>query len=409
MNTYQLSEKPLSLYIHWPFCKSKCPYCDFNSHVREQVDQTAWHEALLRELRWYADQVRVRPLESIFFGGGTPSLMPPATVEALLQEAETLFGFTDGIEITLEANPTSVEVANFAALVRAGVNRFSLGVQSFEAEQLAFLGREHSADEAKQAIELAAKHAKRYSFDLIYALPGQTLTQWERQLQEALPLAGSHLSLYQLTIEPGTQFAHHHKAGRFVMPEETMAADFYHMTQRLMEQAGLPAYEVSNHAAVGEASRHNVNYWRGGEYIGIGPGAHGRIRTVDAERMATYHLRSPEKWLAQIQEKGHGQQEVAMLSPLEQMEESVLMGLRLCEGLSVDWLPSAYAAASFTEIWQPSYLEKLAAEGLIESDEGWRTLRPTMEGRLLLSSLTGALATQLSDGSSTTSASSMRS
>ncbi|MGQ2929497.1 MAG: radical SAM family heme chaperone HemW, partial [Sphingopyxis sp.] len=268
--------EPLALYVHWPFCVSKCPYCDFNSHVRDSVDQEVWRAALLADLRHEAALLPGRTVSSIFFGGGTPSLMPPATVAAVIAEAGALWGLADDCEITLEANPNSVEVAAFADLAAAGVNRVSIGVQSFDPKVLEFLGRAHSGDEARRAIAAAQTYFDRASFDLIYARPGQALSDLERELGDALAFGTGHLSLYQLTIEPGTRFATLAAKGELVIPDGDAAADLFDATQAMTRAAGLPRYEVSNHARPGEESRHNLTYWRYGDYAGVGPGAHGR-------------------------------------------------------------------------------------------------------------------------------------
>ena len=396
-----IAPRPLALYVHWPFCLSKCPYCDFNSHVRDTVDQASWKEALLQELRWYAQQGDVQPLRSIFFGGGTPSLMPPETVKAVISQAEQLFGLAPDCEITLEANPTSVEASRFAALAKAGVNRISLGVQSFQAESLAFLGRQHSADEAKDAIVLAADTVPRYSFDLIYALPNQTLAQWEAELEAALKLARGHLSLYQLTIEPGTQFYHQFQAGKFTMPDDALAADFYDFTDQRMTAADMPAYEISNYAAAGQASRHNLTYWQGGGYIGIGPGAHGRLhrsmhdqaQSTLPQRIATTNHRSPEKWLAAVQQQGQGQESAQMLSHDDWMDEAIIMGLRLIEGLRADYLP-LLPTQTLADCWSEADLQPLIAEGLLAPLPHWpaAAISTTSQGRLLLGSVTTHLA-----------------
>jgi putative oxygen-independent coproporphyrinogen III oxidase len=326
----------VALYVHWPFCKKKCPYCDFNSHVREGVDQAAWRAGLLRELGYWRERTGARALTSIFFGGGTPSLMPPETVATIIDAATTHWTADAAIEITLEANPTSVEAANFTALRDAGVNRVSLGVQSLRPEALQFLGREHSAHEAMAAVALAARIFDRYSFDLIYALPGQTLAGWEAELREALAHARGHLSLYQLTIEPNTAFHHQYHVGKsFALPEEGLAADLYALTQSIMEEAGMPAYEISNHAAPGQESRHNLSYWRSDSYLGVGPGAHGRV-DLGGTRLATHTVKSPERWLERVQQFGHGLEEELALTDEERFEEQVLMGLRLPrEGLDL--------------------------------------------------------------------------
>jgi len=339
--------KPLALYVHWPFCRKKCPYCDFNSHVRDGVDHAAWRTALLREVGyWHARmQGHGHQLTSIFFGGGTPSLMQPETVAAIISQARAFWPVSPDIEITLEANPTSVEAANFAVLAQAGVNRVSLGVQSLRAESLAFLGREHSASEALDAVALAAKHFPRYSFDLIYALPGQTEQAWEAELREALQHARGHLSLYQLTIEPNTAFHHqYHVQKAFALPADENAAALYARTQVVMQEVGMPAYEVSNHAATGHESRHNLSYWRSECYVGIGPGAHGRV-DLGAQRYATQTLKSPERWLESVQRIGHGVEEETRLGTVERSEEYVLMGLRLPqEGIDLNRLDATTRA-----------------------------------------------------------------
>lgn len=324
-----------ALYVHWPFCKAKCPYCDFNSHVRDAIDQATWRQALLAELDHMAGMTGNRPLRSIFFGGGTPSLMAPETVEAVIARAGRLFGFEPGIEITLEANPTSVEAGRFKGYRQAGVNRLSLGVQALEGEALRFLGREHSAAEALAALELARRIFPRFSFDLIYGRPGQALAAWERELRLALELAGDHLSLYQLTIEQGTRFASLAARGELVMPDDELQADFYALTQGLMEEAGLPAYEISNHARPGGESRHNLVYWRYGDYAGIGPGAHGRLTLADGRRVATRTERLPERWLRDVERSGHALAETTPVSNGEQVVECLMMGLRLGEGISL--------------------------------------------------------------------------
>jgi len=349
-----------ALYIHWPFCKKKCPYCDFNSHVREGVDHSAWREALLNEMRyWYARAPEHR-ITSIFFGGGTPSLMEPSTVAALIEEAEKCWGLDADCEITLEANPTSVEAAKFKELAAAGVNRVSLGVQSLRTESLKFLGREHSASEALDALALAAKTFPRYSFDLIYALPNQTLGSWETELREALTHASGHLSLYQLTIEENTAFHHaYHVDKQFKLPEDSLAADLYALTQSIMSDAGLPAYEVSNHAAAGQESRHNLAYWRGECYFGIGPGAHGRVDFADGTRRATRNLKSPERWLS-----GNGLEEELTLSVTERAEEKILMGLRLNAGFNLNRL-RVDEAAYLTNLWSDGRVDALVEQGML--------------------------------------------
>ena len=317
-----------ALYIHWPFCLKKCPYCDFNSHVRDEVDVPQWQAALLADMRHEAELAGGETLESVFFGGGTPSLMPPQLVETLLREAEKLWGFAPEIEITLEANPSSVEAGKFAALAGAGINRVSLGVQALDDEVLRFLGRLHDARDGLQALETAQNAFARVSFDLIYARPGQTAAQWEAELARALSYGTGHLSLYQLTIEPGTRFATDVRQGRFTPLDDDEAAELFALTRAMTAAAGLPAYEISNHARPGEESRHNLTYWRYRDYCGIGPGAHGR-----RGHAATVRHRKPENWLEVIAAHGHGITEQRALPLPEQASEALLMGLRLREGI----------------------------------------------------------------------------
>jgi len=319
-----------ALYIHWPFCAKKCPYCDFNSHVRDSVDVDAWRTALLADMRAEAAVAGGETLRSIFFGGGTPSLMPPALAADLLAEAERLWGFNREIEITLEANPSSVEAANFADLARVGINRVSLGVQSLEDETLQWLGRLHGAQEALNALETAQKRFERVSFDLIYALPNQAPAKWREQLSQALSFGTSHLSLYQLTIEPGTRFATDVRKGVFTPLDDDEAAELYDLTQDMTAASGMPAYETSNHARPGDESRHNLTYWRYQDYCGIGPGAHGR-----RGGFATVRHKKPENFLKAVSEKRHGVSEQTLLSTEEQASEALLMGLRLVEGIDL--------------------------------------------------------------------------
>ncbi|WP_245857484.1 radical SAM family heme chaperone HemW [Sphingomonas ginsenosidimutans] len=322
---------PLALYIHWPFCVSKCPYCDFNSHVRASVDQAQWRDALLADLAHEAALLPGRRLGSIFFGGGTPSLMPPATVAALIDAALDAWpAAPGGVEITLEANPSSVEAARFADLAAVGVNRVSLGVQALDDAALRFLGRAHGVDEALGALAIAQRHFARVSIDLIYARPDQSLTAWEGELARALAFGTEHLSLYQLTIEPGTRFATEAAAGRLVIPDGDAAADLFEATRAMTAAAGIPAYEISNHARPGAQSRHNLTYWRYGDYAGIGPGAHGR-----RDALATFRRRKPENWLAALARNGHGLESEEPLDPATRVSEALLMGLRLDEGVNL--------------------------------------------------------------------------
>ena len=320
-----------SVYIHWPFCARKCPYCDFNSHVRAEVDFSRWETALLADLRAEAALMNRKPLKSIFFGGGTPSLMPPPLVHKLLKNVEELWGFAENIEITLEANPSSVEASKFADLASAGINRVSLGVQSLDNDALKFLGRLHSAEEALDALNIAQQAFDRVSFDLIYALPDQTEEHWRNQLERALGIGTSHLSLYQLTIEPSTRFATDVRRGVFEPMDNDRAAQLYEITRGLTEQHGLPAYEISNHARVGDESRHNLTYWQYEDYIGIGPGAHGRRNGI-----ATTRHKKPETYLTSCESKGSGIQTATTLSAREQVSEGLLMGLRLASGIDLE-------------------------------------------------------------------------
>jgi oxygen-independent coproporphyrinogen-3 oxidase len=382
------SADPLAIYIHWPFCESKCPYCDFNSYAKRSLSEEDYLAAATAELRHYANEAQGRTVTSIFFGGGTPSLMASRTVAALLDAVAGLWPVDCACEITIEANPSSVEAGRFAGYRTAGVNRVSLGVQSLNDEQLHFLGRLHSAAEARKALEIAARHFERVSFDLIYARPGQTEAQWRMELNEALSLACGHLSLYQLTIEPGTAFFDLHRHGKLRIPGAEVAADLYEMTQEMCEAAGLPAYEVSNHAASGQESRHNLTYWRYCDYVGIGPGAHGRL-TAGSVKLATAAIRAPAEWQAQVQALGHGRAERFELCPQEQAEEMVLMALRLSEGLDLERLKAktGYAIA----LDAAAYLEE---EGLLIPEES--RVRVTKNGRLVLNAITAALAASLS-------------
>ena len=371
--------EPLALYVHWPFCVSKCPYCDFNSHVRESVDQTVWREALLADLRHEAALLSGRAVGSIFFGGGTPSLMPPETVAAVIAEAEALWGLADDVEITLEANPNSVEVANFADLAAAGVNRVSIGVQSFDAEVLEFLGRAHSEDEARRAISTAQALFARVSFDLIYARPGQSLAAWERELAGALAFGTDHLSLYQLTIEPGTRFATLAAKGDLTIPDGDAAADLFDATQAMARAAGLPRYEVSNHARMGQESRPNLASWRYADSAGIGPGAHGRRLGQATERH-----KKPENFIAAVTRNGHGLKVEADLPPHERATEAMLMGLRLTEGVDLARIEarSGLAREAFVDA---GAVAQLAGQGLMR--QGGDRLAVTEQGILLLDSI----------------------
>jgi putative oxygen-independent coproporphyrinogen III oxidase len=368
------------VYIHWPFCAQKCPYCDFNSHVRfGGIDEPRFLSAYLRELDHTARLIGPRTVQSIFFGGGTPSLMGPATVAAILDHIAQLWTVAPAAEITLEANPGSVEASRFRGYAAAGVNRVSLGVQSLNDDVLRALGRIHSVAEAKAAIEIAAANFSRVSFDLIYARPNQTVAQWRDELQEALALAQGHLSLYQLTIEPETPFAALSAAGKLVVPDDDAAHALYDVTQDLTAAAGLPAYEISNHAEPGEESRHNLLYWRYGEYAGCGAGAHGRLR-YEGARHATSTERAPERWAERVECHGHGLVEATPLTPAEEADERLLMGLRLAEGVTFD----PHAAKS------DAVVAELSELGLVESiagRNGERRIRATPKGRFVLNEI----------------------
>ena len=373
----------LALYIHWPFCVSKCPYCDFNSHVRDLVDQDRWRAALLADLAHEAAQTQGRRVGSVFFGGGTPSLMPPATVAALLDAAAAHWGFAPGVEITLEANPSSVEAARFADLAAAGVNRVSLGLQSLDDDALRFLGRAHDAAEGLDALATAQGVFARVSFDLIYALPSQGLRAWEAELGRALSHGTEHLSLYQLTVEPGTRFATEAAQGRLVLPDGDAAADLFEATRAMTAAAGLPAYETSNHARPGAESRHNLTYWRYGDYLGVGPGAHGRRGAL-----ATVRRKKPENWLAAVDRNGHGLELEDPLAPHTRATEALLMGLRLTEG--VDLRRVATLAGGAAPIDRTA-AARLATLGLVTlADE---RLTVTAAGALLLDAILPELVT----------------
>jgi oxygen-independent coproporphyrinogen-3 oxidase len=377
-----MTTEPLALYVHWPFCVSKCPYCDFNSHVRASVDQEQWHAALLADLAYEARLLPGRQLTSIFFGGGTPSLMDPATVEAVISAACAHWQPADNVEITLEANPNSVEAARFADLASAGVNRLSLGLQSFDDDALRFLGRAHSAAEGLHALEVAQANFRRVSFDLIYALPGQTAAQLEAMLQRAIGYGTGHLSLYQLTIEAGTRFATMVAKHELEPLDADRCAELYEITDAMTASAGIPAYEISNHARSGQESRHNLTYWRYGDYAGIGPGAHGRRLG-----MRTVRHRKPENFLAAARRNGHGLAEEAPLSSIEAADEALVMGLRLIEGIDLQATANRFGLPTIVD-WDR--IGRLAASGHLRC-EGAR-ISLTTEGRLLLDHILGEIA-----------------
>ncbi|HYH17801.1 MAG TPA: radical SAM family heme chaperone HemW [Azospirillum sp.] len=386
-SSFQGGDPGFGIYVHWPFCKSKCPYCDFNSHVRERIDQQRWRAALLRELDHYADATAGRTVTSIFFGGGTPSLMEPATAAALIERVAARWSVAPGLEITLEANPTSVEAERFQAFRSAGVNRVSLGIQALNDADLRFLGRQHDAAEAMGAIALAAKTFDRFSFDLIYARPGQTVAAWEAELRRALDFAVGHLSVYQLTIEEGTAFFPLHARGELVLPDEDLAGDLYEATQTLLNAAGLPAYEISNHARPGEESRHNLTYWRYGDYVGVGPGAHGRL-TLDGGKFATRAHRAPEIWLERVARDGHGAHTPESVDADARASELLMMGLRLREGVARARLV-AESGRDMDALVDPNALERLTGGGFLELTD--THLRATGAGRQRLNAVLGVL------------------
>jgi oxygen-independent coproporphyrinogen-3 oxidase len=369
----------LALYAHWPFCVSKCPYCDFNSHVRETVDEERWKSALLQDLAYEREKAPDGRIASIFFGGGTPSLMPPDTVAALIEAADTSWGFADDIEITLEANPSSVESSRFGDLASAGVNRVSLGLQALDDEALRFLGRAHGVDEGVAALATAQSAFRRVSFDLIYGLPGQSEAAWDAELARALSFGTGHLSLYQLTIEPGTRFAALAAKGALTQADPDHMAALYELTQQRTEPAGLPPYEISNHARPGEESRHNLAYWRYQPYLGVGPGAHGR-----RGGHATQRHRKPENWLAALARNGHGVSEETQIAPSDRAAEALLMGLRLREGVDLDRI-AKLAGREPHDIVDPGAVEELQRLGLVNRDD--LKLRVTSAGMLVLDAI----------------------
>jgi len=363
------------VYVHWPFCLAKCPYCDFNSHVWREIDQSAWAEALAAEAACMRRLTGPRTADTVFFGGGTPSLMPPAGVDRMIGEIDRLWGLASDAEITLEANPTSVEAAKFRDYAAAGVNRVSIGVQALNDADLQTLGRTHTAAEARAAFDMARGAFDRVSFDLIYARRGQSVADWETELAEALGMAIDHLSLYQLTIEPGTRFGQLAAAGRTLAAPDGIAAEMYELTQAITEAAGLPAYEISNHARPGAESRHNLIYWLCGDYVGIGPGAHGRIS--EPVRQSTITRRDPADWLAAVRREGHALVEVARIAPDDQATEYLMMALRLARGAD----PARYRALADRDL-PDARIEALTASGHLER-EG-ESLRATALGRITL-------------------------
>lgn len=383
MQKNMLSNKdPLALYIHWPFCLSKCPYCDFNSHVQANVPHDQWEKAYLAQLHRYRSMFENQPLKSIFFGGGTPSLMPTSMVARILEEVEVLAGSLEGVEITLEANPTSVEASHFETLRAAGINRISLGIQSLRAEALRFLGREHNVEEAKAAIETAKAHFDRWSFDLIYGRPEQTLESWQEELEEALALGSSHLSLYMLTVEKGTPFYKQARDGLWTLPPEEESAKLFEWTRARMQAQGMPAYEVSNFARPGQESTHNLHYWRYRPYLGIGPGAHSRIVTADGQAEGWMMRHKPSDWLAAVENSGCAIQKRETISSDAQWEEAIMMGLRVGEGIRKETLTKPLSTRA---------IQQLCDEGLL-IDDGTH-IRLTEPGFAVLNQIIACMVT----------------
>jgi putative oxygen-independent coproporphyrinogen III oxidase len=372
-----LRRRDLALYIHWPFCVSKCPYCDFNSHVRDTVDQDAWASALIADLAYEASLTNGRTLGSVFFGGGTPSLMPPATVATLIDAAAKHWPLADDVEITLEANPSSVEAARFADLAKAGVNRSSLGLQALDNQALQFLGRAHDVNEGLAALDTAQANFTRVSFDLIYARPDQSAEDWATELDRALAFGTEHLSLYQLTIEPGTRFATLVQQGKLTPIDNDHAANLFEATRATTAARGLPAYEVSNHARAGAQSRHNLTYWRYNDYVGIGPGAHGR-----RDGVATVRHKKPENWIRAVARNGHGSQSETPLAGKDRATEALLMGLRLREGVDLVHIRQASGIAAPVS---PKAVARLKTLGLVTLANDHLTV--TESGMLLLDSI----------------------
>ena len=364
------------IYIHWPFCASKCPYCDFNSHVRQRIDQHLWADAYACEIEHYAALTKGKIVTSVFFGGGTPSLMEPDTVATVIAAIRKHWPMANDCEITLEANPTSIEADKFAGFRGAGIDRVSVGVQALNDADLKFLGRQHNKDQALRALDIARNTFDRYSFDLIYARPNQTPQAWETELREAMNYAGGHLSLYQLTIEKGTPFYTQYSRGDFSIPTNDEGGELYEITQRVLEDHGLPAYEISNHASKGQQSRHNLTYWRYYDYVGIGPGAHGRL-TIDGNKVGTRGHRAPEIWLDKVAKDGHGSHPYEAIDTDQRFAEMLMMGLRLREGIKL---------SRFTEETGQSletYIPQTKLQSMI--DEGYITV--TQDGRQRLNGL----------------------
>ncbi len=378
-----MSQRNLGIYVHWPFCKAKCPYCDFNSHVRHQgVEPGQFGDALAVELSWFAGQTLGRTVTSVFFGGGTPSLMPPAIVGQVIDKVAGLWPVADDVEITLESNPTSAEAENFAGYRRAGVNRVSVGIQALDEADLKYLGRQHSVEEGLAAFQMAARTFPRTSFDLIYARPGQTPDQWRSELGRALQEQAGHMSLYQLTIEPETAFFRLHEAGQLVTPGEDHAAEMYEITQELTSAAGLPVYEVSNHARPGHECRHNMLYWAYGEYAGVGPGAHSRLVEKDGSRRALAMEKHPETWLDKVAAGRNGVVENTIVAGPDAARECLLMGMRTTQGINLKRLQQMSGSHIDREP-----LDHLVSDGLVLLTDGGHHVVATAAGRQVLNSV----------------------
>jgi putative oxygen-independent coproporphyrinogen III oxidase len=377
-------EQPFGIYIHWPYCASKCPYCDFNSQVRQPVNEDRYLAAALKELSFYAELTIGRTVSSIFFGGGTPSLMQPETTARLLRAVSAHWAIASDVEISMEANPSSVDTGRFAEYRAAGVNRLSLGVQALADEALRFLGRTHTVAEARTAVDIAKAHFDRISFDMIYARPGQNITEWRAELTEALTLAPGHLSLYQLTLEPGTALFRQEQAGKFTLPNSEDAAALYTLTNEVCAEAGFAAYEVSNYARPGQEAQHNLLYWRYGEYVGIGPGAHGRIVTA-CLRQAFAAESDPERWASLVEHTGNGLATREALTRLEEAQEMLLMGMRLTEGVPL------YSLAERTGYTiESNAIQRLVDYGFLKPENA-DALATTSDGRLVLNAVIEAL------------------
>ena len=372
------------VYVHWPFCRKKCPYCDFNSHVRRTpIDEDAYINAFIRDITQDANRIKNRPLDSIFFGGGTPSLMHPNTVQSVIDVLQMQFGFSNDIEITLEANPTSVESQKFADFKMAGVNRVSLGVQSLNDADLKALGREHSAQEALNAVKIAQQHFSRWSFDMMYTRPNQTVADWEQELKTAVEYIGGHVSLYQLTIEDGTDFKRKYERGELILPDDDISTEMYTLTAEYLQSLGYNGYEVSNYAKSGDESRHNTIYWTYGDYLGVGAGAHGRLTTITGQKYATERHRSPEKWV----KNGSYAVNVAV-DTYEQATESLLMGLRLQQGVCLNRIQNILGTdTDIAEVLDMNRLQVCIDQGLLTQHQS--ILKTTHRGRLTLNSVLG--------------------